>query len=67
MQMPFFDGVCTNGKVNVDKLCEKITANDTRCSYKDLYKVLGGKKEMKVADMHQLLKNYQLTEFDLQE
>lgn len=64
--MPFFDGVCNNGKVNVDKLCEKITANDQKYSNKDLFKVLGGKKEMKVTDLHQLLKNYQLTEFDLQ-
>jgi hypothetical protein len=66
MQMPFFDGVSNNGKVNVDKLCEKITANDPKYSHKDLFKVLGGKKEMKITDLHQLLKNYQLTEFDLQ-
>ena len=67
MQMPFFDGVCANGKVNVEKLCEKITAQDSKHAYKDLYKVLGNKKEIKVTDLHQLLKNYQLTDFDLQE
>jgi hypothetical protein len=61
MQMPYFDGVCTNGKLNVDKLCEKITTNDSKYSSKDLFKVLGGKKEMKLTDLHQLLKNYQLT------
>ena len=63
--MPFFDGVCNNGKINIDKLCEKITVNDPKYHSKDLFKVLGGKKEMKVTDFHQLLKNYQLTEFDL--
>ncbi len=42
--MPFFDGVWNNGKLNVDKLSEKIAANDPKYNNKDLFKVLGGKK-----------------------
>lgn len=62
---PFFEGVTNNGKVNIEKLCEKVTANEPHANPKDLLKVLGGKKEMKVSELQQILKSYQLNEFDL--
>ena len=58
------DGVCLNGKINIEKLCEKVAVSEGVNSAKELQRLLG-KKEMKVAELHQVLKNFELTEFDV--
>jgi len=46
-----------NGKVNIEKLCEKIGQSEGVTYAKELQKIIG-KKEMKIAELHQLLKNF---------
>ena len=58
--MPAFEGVYNNGKVNVEKLCEKATQNNGTYSAKELAKLFGGKKEVKISEVQQLLKSFQL-------
>jgi hypothetical protein len=66
LSLPNMEGVCVNGKVNVEKLCEKVAQSEGASSAKELQRLLG-KKEMKVAELHQVLRNFELTEFDLEE
>lgn len=54
------EGVCSNGRVNVEKLCEKVAMSEGVNSAKELQRLLG-KKEMKVGELHQVLKNFELT------
>lgn len=60
------DGICINGRVNVDKLCEKVGQSEGASYGKELQRLIG-RKEMKVSELHQLLKNFELAEFDLEE
>lgn len=63
---PNMEGVCINGKVNVEKLCEKVAQSEGANSAKELQRLLG-RKEMKVSELHQVLKSFELTEFDIEE
>lgn len=51
------DGICNNGKINVEKLCEKVAQSEGANSAKELQRLLG-KKEMKIGELHQVLKNF---------
>jgi hypothetical protein len=59
------EGVCVNGKINVEKLCERVGQSEGGSSAKELQRLLG-RKEMKVSELHQVLKSFELTEFDIE-
>ena len=58
--MPFFESTFNNGRINIEKLCEKVTAGEEKYCPKELMRVLGGRREMKVGELQQLLRAYQL-------
>lgn len=66
LSLPNMEGVCVNGKVNVERLCEKVAQSEGANSAKELQRLLG-KKEMKVTELHQVLRSFELAEFDLEE
>jgi hypothetical protein len=67
LSSPNFEGVCTNGKINLEKFCDKIALTEGQYNIKELMRILGNRKEMKVGELHQLLKGFELTDFDLEE
>lgn len=59
LSLPNMEGVCSNGRVNVERLCEKVATSEGTNSAKELQRLLN-KKEMKVGELHQLLKSFEL-------
>ena len=51
----------------MEKLLDKMDVSQTHHSTKELIRVLGNRKEVKVSELHQLMKGYDLTSFDLEE
>lgn len=63
---PGFEGVCVNGKVNVEKLCERMEVSESHHSTRELMRVLGNRKEVKIAELHQMMRGFNLTSFDIE-
>ncbi len=56
-----------NGKISLDKLTEAIYSSGPHFNTKDFAKLFNNKKLLRTEDIYQLLKGYDLHEFDLEE